>query len=240
MPASVLSGSAVSTPHYERFDSDVWRNTRSSRRTKAASSGITRLAQLVERRPCSAKQRPDSIDWYARLAGGCRSLCTTWFAGGHRFESCTGCHQTMKDIMTRINLVPVEELMDQHLFSEFREIKMVPKSLRRSLAARGTEGVLKMIPKDYTLNKGHVSFFYDKAGYLMLRYQELREELCKRGINFDRESKLDPDLIFDTLGSEFLKCYTPTANALAIIRERIEEKLALRPGWYRYYGKVKQ
>lgn len=37
--------------------------------------------------------------------------------------------------MTRINLVPVEELMDQHLFAEFREIKMVPKSLRRSLRA---------------------------------------------------------------------------------------------------------
>lgn len=37
--------------------------------------------------------------------------------------------------MTRINLVPPEELMDQHLFAEFREIKMVPKSLRRSLQA---------------------------------------------------------------------------------------------------------
>ena len=37
--------------------------------------------------------------------------------------------------MTRINLVPPEELMDQHLFAEFREIKMVPKSLRRSLRA---------------------------------------------------------------------------------------------------------
>ena len=33
--------------------------------------------------------------------------------------------------MTRINLVPPEELMDQHLFAEFREIKMV--SLRRGL-----------------------------------------------------------------------------------------------------------
>ena len=36
--------------------------------------------------------------------------------------------------MTRINLVPPEELTDQHLFAELREIKMVPRSLARSLA----------------------------------------------------------------------------------------------------------
>ncbi len=42
--------------------------------------------------------------------------------------------------MTRINLVPSQELMDQHLFAEFREIKMVPKSLRRSIAARRDMG----------------------------------------------------------------------------------------------------
>lgn len=35
--------------------------------------------------------------------------------------------------MTRVNLVPVTELADQHLFAEFRELKMVPKSLARSL-----------------------------------------------------------------------------------------------------------
>lgn len=38
--------------------------------------------------------------------------------------------------MTRINLVPPSELMDQHLFAEFREIKMVPRSLHRSIVAR--------------------------------------------------------------------------------------------------------
>ena len=37
--------------------------------------------------------------------------------------------------MTRINLIHPSELTDQHLFAEFREIKMIPKSLRRSLRA---------------------------------------------------------------------------------------------------------
>ena len=30
--------------------------------------------------------------------------------------------------------------------------------------------------------------------------------------------------------------YMPTVEALNIIRTRISEKIALRPGWYRYYG----
>jgi deoxyribonuclease (pyrimidine dimer) len=121
--------------------------------------------------------------------------------------------------MTRINLVPVEELMDQHLFAEFREIKMVPKSLRRSLAARGVEGVLKMIPAQYTLNKGHVSFFYNKGAYLHRRYLELRTELMRRGINFNLDALLDPDGIFEQQGMfmHFWNEYKPTADALAIV-----------------------
>ena len=35
--------------------------------------------------------------------------------------------------MTRINLVPPEELSDQHLIAEYREIFMVGSSLQRSL-----------------------------------------------------------------------------------------------------------
>jgi deoxyribonuclease (pyrimidine dimer) len=139
--------------------------------------------------------------------------------------------------------------MDQHLFAEFREIKMVPKSLARSLAAARKRKHCEAsffydfwgtIPKDFTLNKGHVSFFYDKGVYLSNRYLDLRLELTKRGINFDRTSQLDPDGVFGTLDHNFLNNYAPTPEALAIIRERIEQRLALRPGFYRYYGKVQQ
>lgn len=137
--------------------------------------------------------------------------------------------------MTRINLVPPEELMDQHLFAEFREIKMVPMSLRRSIVARGIEGALKIVPPKFTLNTGHVSFFYNKGLYLRKRYRSLREELEKRGINFDRDSVLDPH---DVLRSNiaFMGDYEPTPEALAIVRQRIAEKIAMKPMWYRYYG----
>lgn len=140
--------------------------------------------------------------------------------------------------MTRINLVPPQELMDQHLFAEFREIKMVPMSLRRSIMARGIEDVLAKVPPTYRLNVGHVSFFYDKFRYLHHRYAQLKAELHVRGINYDPLSELDPVGVYDTLAQDlrFHKFYEPTPEALVVIRERIASKIAMKPDWYRYYG----
>ena len=150
--------------------------------------------------------------------------------------------------MTRINLVPPSELYDQHLFAEFREIKMVPKSLARSLRAIESKvhagmihphdsvgQLLQRIPKAFTLNTGHVSFFYDKGLYLQQRYSDLRRELERRGINYNRDSLLDPDRVF-LQDKRLAGDYTPTPEALAIIRARIAEKVALKPDWYRYTG----
>jgi deoxyribonuclease (pyrimidine dimer) len=136
--------------------------------------------------------------------------------------------------MTRINLVPPVELVDQHLFAEFREIKMVPKSLARSIAARGVQSVLERIPPRFTLNTGHVSFFYDKGAYLLERYGLLRVELERRGINFNRESMFDPDGTM--LSEHWCKYWEPDSDALHIIRVRIAEKIQLKPSWYRYEG----
>lgn len=127
--------------------------------------------------------------------------------------------------------------MDQHLFAEFREIKMVPKSLRRSIAARGRHGVQKCIPGAYTLNTGHVSFFYDKGAYLARRYEDLKSELRRRGVQFNEHSPLDPDNVFGTY-PELNNDYEPTDAALQIVRARIAERIAMRPGWYRYKGEV--
>jgi deoxyribonuclease (pyrimidine dimer) len=141
--------------------------------------------------------------------------------------------------MTRINLVPPSELADQHLFAEFREIKMIPKSLARSVVARGVEGALKMIPAEFTLGTGHVSFFYDKGWYLASRYHSLRHELTRRRIALQAAEVQFRDL-YGPLQAEirFHQDYTPTAEALALVRARIAERLAQRPGWYRYTAPV--
>lgn len=139
--------------------------------------------------------------------------------------------------MTRLNLVPPNELTDQHLFAEWREIKMVPKSLARSLKARGQDGVLKIIPREYTLNTGHVSFFYDKGAYLEKRYEQLTEELERRGTHrFNKDAPLDHSGVFAVLPDAFKKDYIPTNTALAIVRERIALRISQRPNWYRIQG----
>lgn len=144
--------------------------------------------------------------------------------------------------MTRINLVPPEELTDQHLFAEFREIKMVPKALRRSLIASAKrfethEEFLARLPKEFTLNTGHVMFFYDKGDYLLQRYYKIRDELRKRGVGFNEMSQFDDDRVFLCLPDCFANNYTPTPAALSIIRQRLAEKIAMKPELYRYYGK---
>lgn len=138
--------------------------------------------------------------------------------------------------MTRINLVPVRELHDQHLFAEFREIKMVPRSLERSVSARGVDGVLAMIPPSYVLGKGHVSFFYDKGAYLRERYAEIRLELEARGVAYDRASVFDPNGA--QTHAPFNGHYTPTPDALALVHRRIADRVAMKPAWYRhsFYG----
>ena len=66
---------------------------------------------------------------------------------------------------------------------------------------------------------------------------ELKAELERRGINFNRDSLLDPDGVFDVLDERFRKDYDQTPEALALVRQRIQEKIALKPHWYRYNGK---
>lgn len=146
--------------------------------------------------------------------------------------------------MTRINLVPPRELMDQHLFAEYREIKMIPKSLRRSLMAgmvhcrsdeTPVDWVLRRMPAQYTLGKGHVSFFYNKGAYLLRRYLELKRELDIRGVRYTANVPLDPDRMFVAY-PQLAGDYEPTSDDLVLIRARIAEKIALKPRWYRYTG----
>jgi deoxyribonuclease (pyrimidine dimer) len=138
--------------------------------------------------------------------------------------------------MTRINLVNVEYLADQHLMSEWREIKMIPPALYRSLKTKSQTQVLKSIPSKYTLNAGHVLFFYDKMSFLHRRFLELDYELRNRDYNI---SEHDATAIFiDNAPSDFVNDWTPTKEDIAINVERIVQRLNERPEWYRHWGKV--
>ena len=129
--------------------------------------------------------------------------------------------------MTRINIVNPSELTDQHLIAEYREIFMVGSSLQRSLKSKNWNP--KSIPKKYTLNTGHVKFFYNKGKYLSKRYDELRTEMKARGMNPDSTRVFKREQWPDELWND----WQPTIEDLKIIRERIAKRIAQKPNWYR-------
>lgn len=133
--------------------------------------------------------------------------------------------------MTRINLVPPVELMDQHLIAEYREIRLLTENLRRSF--RSKNGLSKArIPTEFTLMKGHILFFKDKGKYIAKRYKQLQQEMKKRGFN-PRHKEIDTTVWPDG----FYNDWKPSKQDMDIVRDRIAFKIAMKPQWYRYYGK---
>lgn len=96
--------------------------------------------------------------------------------------------------MTRINIIPVSDLTDQHLIAKYREITMVPAALTRTLNSKSGFSKNKISTK-FTLNTGHVYFFYDKGLYLHKRYNSLVKEMTLRGFKPDVK-RLFPKEIF--------------------------------------------
>ena len=131
--------------------------------------------------------------------------------------------------MTRINIIPVSELYDQHLIAEYREITMVPAALNRTLKSK--IGLDKnKISQQYTLNKGHVYFFYNKGEYLQIRYNEIIAEMKKRNFKPDPGRKFPINIFID---NNLYHDWTPTKEDYKIIRERISQKITMKPNWYR-------
>ena len=131
--------------------------------------------------------------------------------------------------MTRINLVEPSELTDQHLIAEYREIFMVGGSLNRTLNSK--VGYREdRVPKRYTLNTGHVYFFYNKGRYLFKRYRELVREMKRRGFKPDK-TRVFPMSVFVDNG--LYNDWMPTIEDQKIIRERIALRISQKPNWYR-------
>lgn len=118
--------------------------------------------------------------------------------------------------MTRINAgIPPQDLTNKHLIAEHRELKRIP-----NVVSKGRYN-LKTSPKEFTLGKGHVSFFYTRLGYLKQRYLELYEECRARGFNVQNYVSS-----WEGVPEELMGDYTPTEKAIAIVSERIRDRLA--------------
>ena len=106
---------------------------------------------------------------------------------------------------------------------------MVPAALNRTLNSKKGLDYQK-ISDEYTLNNGHVYFFYDKGKYLYNRYNLIIKEMKNRGFKPDKSRKF-PTKIFKDNG--LYNDWVPTSFAYTVIRKRIEEKIKLKPNWYR-------
>lgn len=123
--------------------------------------------------------------------------------------------------MTRINIIPVSELSNQHLFAEWREMPRLVGNLQKSLNRKNLPFKDSEIPSLYTLGKGHVKFFYDKFKYLHDRHKEITKELIKRNYKL---SISDSDC-FKNVPSKYYNDYTPTNFEMDLNRARITENI---------------
>lgn len=125
--------------------------------------------------------------------------------------------------MTRINVVPVEELTDKHLGAEYRELPRI-YGLVKAAIQRGESPDDKRNPTQYVLGGGHCRFFYPRLGFITERFEQLKAECRARGraVNYADSSALTEGIPPEWFGS-----YEPTEEACALNRRRIQLRLGL-------------
>ena len=124
--------------------------------------------------------------------------------------------------MTRINVVPVEELSQKHLVAEYRELPRIFGAVRTVLAKGMTPHDTRQDPDAYRLGKGHMKFFYNRLTFLAKRQSALVEEMVRRG--FKPTFTDDLRKVHHDIPSVWWNDYVPTPEALTINRARMKER----------------
>lgn len=117
--------------------------------------------------------------------------------------------------MTRINVgIDSSELNTKMLVAEHRELKRIPNCVKKGRFS------MKGQPKEFTLNTGHVKFFYDKLEYLRVRYESLYAECIRRSINVQYFGDS-----FNGIDAKYMGNYIPRESDRLILLARIKERL---------------
>lgn len=120
--------------------------------------------------------------------------------------------------MTRVNVIPVQELVGKHLVAEYREIVRIFGVRREAQKARRR----LVVPPEYVLGTGHVTFFTDKLQFVLERYQQLVDEMVRRGYN---PNPIPEQELTNGIDKRWFGSYTPTIKAQSLNRQRIAERL---------------
>jgi len=133
--------------------------------------------------------------------------------------------------MTRINCIPVEDLLDQHLFAEYRELPRIFPLAQKWVGA-GRPG---KIPSTYRMGTGHVRFFYPRTGWLAERHALLVAECLRRGFNLSADGRRQLTPVPGAAGT-----WSPTPRDvecnLERLRDKVREKHVTHPTFYRHLG----
>lgn len=126
--------------------------------------------------------------------------------------------------MTRINLIPPEQLCDQHLMAEYRELIRIPNGvLSGKLKSKYPDA-----PTSYKLGSGHIKFFVDKLPWLFYRHIELYSELRYRGYNVEW---MNWKGIIASDHYRYDALFTPTPEEINLNIQRIIERMPAKPRW---------
>jgi len=131
----------------------------------------------------------------------------------------------------RINVLPVQLLSNVHLRAEFREIIMSIHFYKRSLASKNGIDTDK-ISKIYTLNSGHAMFFFDKFGFILKRFFQLRNEMSRRDFKIDSIDEKFMTLFEEYIPLDAINDYIPTKEDMIINLQRILRRIYINPTLY--------
>ena len=132
--------------------------------------------------------------------------------------------------MTRINVVPPEELSDQHLLAEYHEL---PRCIKQDI------NIDDWIPEHYILGPGHMKWAKMHSLWLTYRYSKLIEEMKYRGFK-PKYSLLELQqywIMKSHLAGNLW--YEVTLSDILLNRDRLIYKYCQKPGFYKWTKREK-
>lgn len=131
--------------------------------------------------------------------------------------------------MTRINVVPVEELSDAWLLAEYREL---PRCIKQDINTKDA-------PENYCLGKGHMKWAKHHTLFLADRFFELVSEMKFRGFS----PKYNPDdlasLAWDTSLKTDYNYYEIRDADIYLNRQRLIERYKEKENYYKWTKRTK-
>ncbi|MBP5699104.1 MAG: hypothetical protein J6W96_06225 [Alphaproteobacteria bacterium] len=126
--------------------------------------------------------------------------------------------------MTRINVIAPQELADQWLLAEYRELPRVIKG----------EFDITNAPDKYQLGAGHVKWAKRYAYWTMTRYFQICDEMKYRGFKVNNSAG-ELYKLWDGKGD----IYYVTAKDIIINVKRLRAKYNLKSNYYKWTGRDK-